>query len=325
MSVVAHALGITLIATVCFAAGPAAAQANKYPNKPIRMIVPFAPGGGTDIVGRTIAQKMSETLGQTVVVDNRAGAGGTIGAEMAVRAVPDGYTLVMVSGSYGTNAALYNLPYDPIADIQPIAMIGESGFVLSLNPSVPAKNVSELVSLAKAKPGALNYGSTGTGGITHLATELFELVAGTRMTHIPYKGTGPAITSLLGNQIQLLFASLPAAIPHVKGNRLRGIAVSMDKRTNALPGVPTVNETVKGYEVVLWYGVWGPKGLPKDIVNVWNKGIVQALQAKELQERMAGEGIEPAGGPPEQFRAAIKRDVEKWKKVVKQAKITVQS
>jgi tripartite-type tricarboxylate transporter receptor subunit TctC len=289
------------------------------------MIVPFAPGGGTDIVGRTIAQKMSETLGQSVVVDNRAGAGGTMGAETAVRASPDGYTLIMVSGSYGANAALYKLDYDPINDIQPIAMIGESGFVVTLHPSVPAKNMSELISVAKAKPGGLNYASTGTGGITHLATELFELMAETKMTHIPFKGTGPAINALLGNEIQLLFGSLPAAIPHIKGNRLRGIAVTMDKRTNALPGVPTVGETVKGYEVVIWYGVWGPKGLPKDIVDIWNKGIAQALQAKELQERMAGEGLEPAGGTPERFRAVMKRDIEKWKKVVKQAKITVQS
>jgi tripartite-type tricarboxylate transporter receptor subunit TctC len=244
---------------------------------------------------------------------------------MAVRASPDGYTLIMVSASYGTNAALYKLDYDPINDIQPIAMIGESGFVVTLHPSVPAKNVSELISLAKAKPGGLNFASTGTGGITHLATELFELMAATKMTHIPFKGTGPAINALLGNEIQLLFGALPAAIPHIKSNRLRGIAVTMDKRTHALPGVPTVGETVKGYEVVIWYGVWGPKGLPKDIVDVWNKGIAQALQAKELQERMAGEGLEPAGGTPEQFRAVMKRDIEKWKKVVKQAKITVQS
>jgi tripartite-type tricarboxylate transporter receptor subunit TctC len=317
-------LSMALAAALGLAAGGVCAQ-QKYPTKPIRMIVPFAPGGGTDIVGRTIAQKMSEALGQTVVVDNRGGAGGTIGAEMAVRAVPDGYTVIMVSGSYGTNAALYNLAYDPVNDIQTIAMIGDSGFVLALHPGVPVKNVAELISLAKSKPGALNYGSTGTGGITHLATELFELLAGTKMTHVPYKGTGPAITSLLGNQIQLMFAAMPAAIPHVKGGRLRGLAVSTEKPVSALPGVPAVGDTVKGYDVVLWYGVWGPKGLPKDIVALWNKGIAQALQSKELQERMAGEGLEPGGGSPEQFRAVIRRDVEKWKKVVKQAKITVQS
>jgi tripartite-type tricarboxylate transporter receptor subunit TctC len=322
-----YALRILSMALVALGlpAGGVFAQGPKYPVKPIRMIVPFAPGGGTDIVGRTIAQKMSEALGQSVVVDNRGGAGGTIGAEMAVRAAPDGYTVIMVSGSYGTNAALYNLAYDPVNDIQTISMIGESGFVLALHPGVAVKNVAELITLAKSKPGALNYGSTGTGGLTHLATELFELLAGTKMTHVPYKGTGPAITSLLGSQIQLMFAAMPAAIPHVKAGRLRGLAVSTEKPVNALPGVPAVGETVKGYDVVLWYGVWGPKGLPKDIVALWNKGIAQALQSKELQERMAGEGLEPGGGSPEQFRAVIRRDVEKWKKVVKQAKITVQS
>ena len=319
-----HVLHV-LCSVLVLVAVAAPAHAQKYPTRPIRLIVPFAPGGGTDIVGRAIAQKMSETLAQSVVVDNRPGAGGTIGAEMAVRATPDGYTLIMVSGSYGTNAALYNLAYDPINDIQPIAMIGESAFVIVVHPTVAAKNIAELIALAKAKPGALNYASTGTGGITHLATELFELMAGIRMTHVPFKGTGPALTALLGNQLQVMFAAVPAAAPHVKANRLRGLAVSTEKPSGPLPGVPTVGETVKGYDVVLWYGVFGPKGLPRDVVSVWNKGIAQALQGKEMQDRMASEGLEPAGGTPEQFRAVIKRDVEKWKRVVKQAKITVQS
>jgi len=301
-----------------------AAQPGKYPTKPIRMIVPFAPGGGTDIVARVIAQKMTETLAQTVIVDNRPGAGGTVGAELGVRASPDGYTLAMVSGSYATNAAVYKLAYDPINDIQPISIIGESGFVLSVHPSVSAKSVAELVALAKAKPGALNYGSTGTGGITHLASELFDLLAGTHMTHVPFKGTGPALNALLGNQIQLMFAALPAAIPHVKQNRLRGLGVSSAKPVAALPGVPTIAETVKGYEVVLWWGVYGPKGLPQDIVKIWNSGIEQSLKTKELQDRMNAEAIDPLGGPPERFRSAIKRDIDKWRKVVAQAKINIQ-
>lgn len=301
-----------------------AAETGKYPTKPIRMLVPFAPGGGTDIVARVIAQKMSEMLNQSVIVDNRPGAGGTVGAETAVRASPDGYTLIMVSGSYATNAAVYKLAYDPINDIQPISVIGESAFVLSLHPSVPAKSVGELVSLAKSKAGQLNYGSTGTGGITHLASELFDLLAGIHMTHVPFKGTGPSLNALLGNQIQLMFAAMPAAIPHVKANRLRGLGVSSEKPANALPGVPPIGETVKGYEVVLWWGVFGPKGLPKDIVNVWNGGIEQILKTKEMQDRMANEGIDPLGGPPERFRAAIRRDVEKWRKVVAQAKINIQ-
>jgi tripartite-type tricarboxylate transporter receptor subunit TctC len=320
-----RAFGVTVLSFLALVTIDAAAQPAKYPNKPIRLIVPFAPGGGTDIVGRTIAQKMSESLGQSVIVDNRPGAGGTLGAETAVRASPDGYTLIMVSGSYATNAAVYKLAYDPINDIQPIVIIGESAFVVALHPSVPVKSIGDLVSFAKAKPGALNYGSTGTGGITHLGTAFFELLAGTRMTHVPYKGTGPALNALLGNEIQLIFGALPATIPHVRANRLRGIGVTGEKSVAALPGVPPVGETVKGYEVVIWWGVFGPKGLPRDIVTIWNQGVREVLQNRDMQERMANEGIEPLGGPPEQFRNAIKRDVEKWKRVVKQAKITVQS
>jgi tripartite-type tricarboxylate transporter receptor subunit TctC len=324
MTRVAIAVAAGVLAVFAAHAAHAAEQTGKYPTRPIRMIVPFAPGGGTDIVARVIAQKMTETLGQSVVVDNRPGAGGTIGAETAVRASADGYTLAMVSGSYATNAAVYKLAYDPVNDVQAISIIGESGFVLSLNPAVPAKSVGDLIALAKSKPGALNYGSTGTGGITHLSSELFDLLAGTRMTHIPFKGTGPSLNALLGSQIQLMFAALPAAIPHVKANRLRGLAVSNDKPVPALPGMPPIGETVKGYEVVLWWGVFGPKGLPKDIVNVWNSGIEQSLRTKEMQDRMASEGIDPLGGPPERFRSAIRRDVEKWRKVVAQAKITIQ-
>ena len=320
----AAAFTSVLAALAAFACAANAAETGKYPTKPIRMIVPFAPGGGTDIVARVIAQRMTETLAQTVIVDNRPGAGGTVGAELAVRANPDGYTLAMVSGSYATNAAVYKLAYDPINDVQPISIIGESGFVLSVHPSVSAKSVGDLIALAKAKPRALNYGSTGTGGITHLASELFDLLAGTQMTHVPFKGTGPALTALLSNEIQLMFAALPAAIPHVKQNRLRGLGVSSEKPVAALPGVPPIAQTVKGYEVVLWWGVYGPKGLPKEIVNVWNNGIEQSLKTKELQDRMASEAIDPVGGPPDRFRAAIRRDIEKWRKVVAQAKINIQ-
>jgi tripartite-type tricarboxylate transporter receptor subunit TctC len=314
--------GITLLAVGAIAAAPAAGQ-GKYPVKPIRMIVPFAPGGGTDIIARVIAQKMSESLGQSVIVDNRPGAGGTVGAEMAVRASPDGYTLAMVSGSYATNAAVYKLPYDPINDMQPISVIGESAFVVVLHPSVAAKSVPDLIALAKAKPGALNYGSTGTGGITHLGTEYFQMLAGTKITHVPYKGTGPSLAALLGNQIQLMFGAMPAAMPHVKANRLRGIGVTSAKPAAALPGIPAVGETLKGYEVVLWWGVLAPKGLQKNIVGVWNQGIEQVLKTKDMQDKMANEGIDPLGGPPERFREAIRRDVGKWKKVVASAKIIV--
>lgn len=316
------ALAVAVSCAVPFAV---AAQVDKYPNKSIRMLVPFAPGGGTDITARLIAQNMAAVFGQQVIVDNRAGGGGTIGTETAVRAAPDGYTVIMVSGSYGTNAALYNLPYDPVKDIQPLVMIGESGFALALHPSVPAKTVPELIAHAKANPGKLNYASTGTGGITHLATELFDLMAGTKMTHIPYKGTGPALSDIIGGQVQVLFGSFPATIPHVKGGKLRGVGVTTAKRAPALPDVPAIGETVKDYEAVLWYGLWGPKGLPKPIVTRWNSEVARILQTPEMQKRLAGDGVEPAGGPPEQFLKAIARDVEKWKKVVKAANIKVTS
>lgn len=316
-----------VLAAAAACASPALtyAQADKYPTRPIRMLVPFAPGGGTDITARLIAANATSAFGQQVIVDNRAGGGGTIGAETAVRAAPDGYTVIMVSGSYGTNAALYPLPYDPVKDIQSIVMIGDTGFVLSLHPSVPAKTVPELIAYAKANPNKLNFASTGTGGITHLATELFNLLADTRMTHIPYKGTGPAIADLLGGQVQLIFGAMPASIPQVKAGKLRGIGVTTAKRTPALPDVPAIGEFVKDYEAALWYGMWGPKGLPKTVVTRWNQEVARALQTEEMKKRLAADGVEPAGGPPEQFLNAIARDVEKWKKVVKAANIKVTS
>ena len=318
-------LAVLAATAACALPAAANAQADKYPTRPIRMLVPFAPGGGTDITARLIAANATAAFGQQVIVDNRAGGGGTIGAETAVRAAPDGYTVIMVSGSYGTNAALYNLPYDPVKDIQAIAMIGDTGFVLSLHPSVPAKTVPELIAYAKANPNKLNFASTGTGGITHLATELFNLLAATKMTHIPYKGTGPAIADLLGGQVQLIFGAMPATIPQVKAGKLRGIGVTTAKRTPALPDAPAIGEFVKDYEVALWYGMWGPKGLPKPVVTRWNQEVARALQTDEMKKRLAADGVEPAGGPPEQFLNAITRDVEKWKKVVKAANIKVSS
>ncbi|HSQ04153.1 MAG TPA: tripartite tricarboxylate transporter substrate binding protein [Burkholderiales bacterium] len=289
------------------------------------MIVPFAPGGGTDIVARVMAQKLSEAFKENVIVDNRAGGGGTIGAEMAVRATPDGYTVIIMSGSYTTNAAIYKLPYDPVNDITPMGLIGDTGFFLALHPSVPIKSVRELVAFAKAKPGALNYGSSGTGGIAHLCGELFDLLAGTKMTHVAYKGTGPALNDLLGGHIQLIFGSAPSTIPLVQTNRLRAIAVTTTKRSVALPDLPTIAEAgVPGYEVVLWYGVLGPKGLPKNIVARWNTEIRKATKLPDMKERLASEGFEISDSPPEVFQAVLKRDVEKWKKVVREAKVKVE-
>jgi tripartite-type tricarboxylate transporter receptor subunit TctC len=319
---------VTAVAAALLVAGLAcsSAQAQKdYPTKPIRLIVPFAPGGGTDIVARLLSQKLTEAFTQTVIVDNRAGGGGTIGAETAVRATPDGYTVIIMSGSYATNAAMNKLPYDPVNDILPMGLIGDTAFIIALHPGVPIKSVAELIAYAKAKPGALNYGSSGTGGIAHLSGELFDLLAATKMTHVAYKGTGPALNDLLGGHIQLIFGSAPSTIPLVYGNRLRAIAVTTTKRSAALPDLPTVAEAgVPGYEVVLWYGVLGPKGLPKNIVARWNTEIRKATKLPDMKERLASEGFDIDDSPPEVFQAVLKRDVAKWAKVVKEAKVKVE-
>jgi tripartite-type tricarboxylate transporter receptor subunit TctC len=309
-----------MLALLLAAAGGVHAQ-QKYPTKPIRLVVPFAPGGGTDIMARNLAQKLSEAFGQAVVVDNRPGGGGTIGTETVVRANPDGYTMIVVSGSFAANAAVYKLPYDSVNDIAPVALVGETGNLIALPLSVPIKSIKELIAYDKANPGKLNYASTGTGGFTHLITELFNQLAGTKMTHVPYKGTGPALNDLLGAQIDVLFGSLPSTIPLMKQNRIRGIGVTTPKRVNAIPEVPAIGEVVPGYEAVLWYGVWGPKQLPKNIVALWNTEIRKALKLPDMRERLANEGLEPADSPPERFSEVVRRDVAKWIKVVKAGNI----
>lgn len=247
------------------------------------MITPFAPGGGTDILGRLIGPQVSESLGQTIVVDNRPGGGGTIGAGMVVRADPDGYTLILVSGSYGANAALHKLPYDSVSDIQPIILIGTTGLVVTLHPSVPIKSMKELIASIKANPGKYNFGSAGTGGLGHLASELFKLETKTNFTHVPYKGTGPVMTALLSGEVQSSFSSLVPSIPHVRAGRLRALGVTTPKRSRAMPDVPAIAETVPGYEVIHWYGIWGPKGLPKDIVTRWNREVARVLNGGDAE------------------------------------------
>jgi tripartite-type tricarboxylate transporter receptor subunit TctC len=299
----------------------ALAQATNYPVKPIRIIVPYAPGGGADIVARIVAQKMAETFRQSVVIDNRAGAGGAMGSEMAVRAVPDGYTLAFVSGAYTTGVALIKPPYDPVNDITPIVMAGEASSLAVVHPAVPIKNVRELVEYAKLNPGKLNYGSGGTGGFSHLITALFELMANVRMTHIPYKGTGPALTDLLGGQLQVIFGSTPSTAPHAKSGKLRAIGVTSKTRSSAMPDVPPIADTVPGYYAPLLYGMWGPRGLPKEVVTLWNTEVAKLLQTTDMKERLTSAGIDAAGGPPAEFREALKSDIERWQKVIRAAGI----
>ena len=308
-----------ILGLVLAASGGHAQQ--KYPTKPIRLIVAFPPGGGADIVARIMAQKVTESFGVPVVVDNRPGAAGMIGTETAVKANPDGYTLIVVEGGYAANAAVHKLPYDPVNDVTPISLIGETGFVVTLHPSVPIKGIKEIIAYDKANPGKLNYGTGGAGSSNHLVTEFFNQMAGTKMTHVPYKGIGLALNDLLGGQIQLIFGGFPPMIPQIKSNRLRGIAVTTAKRSNAMPHIPTVGETVPGYEAVQWFAILGPKALPKDVVTRWNNEIDRIVQLPDVKERMAGDGLEPAGGSPERFREVLKREIAKWQKVVKTAGI----
>lgn len=315
---------MTAIFASLLAAGGAHAQQN-YPTKPIRLIVPFPAGGQTDLVARILVQKLTDSFGVSVIVDNRPGGGGTIGPESAVRANPDGYTVIMVSASYSTNAALYKLPYDPVNDVVPIALIGETGFVVTVNQSNPIKSIKELIADDQANPGKLNYASGGTGSSTHFATELFNQMAGTRFTHVPYKGTGLGLTDLMGGQIQVIFGGFNQMFPHIKANRVRGIAVTTTKRENAVPDIPTVSETVPGYEAVQWFAIWGPKAFPNDLVARWNREINRVLQLSDVKARMTGDGVEPAGGPPERFRDVLQRDVAKWQKVVKNGNIKLGS
>ena len=304
------------------ASSPNAWAAQAYPSKPIRLIAPFPPGGGVDILSRIIAVPVSEALGQPIVIDNRPGAGGAIGAELTARAEPDGYTLVMVSSSYAATCAYRQPPYDPVNDIQPIILIGTTGLVLVVHPSVPAKSVKELIVYARANPGELNYASVGTGSVAHLAIELFKLETKVNLVHVPYKGGGPALTAVVTGEVQLTAISMVPTLPHVRAGRLRAIGITSPKRSSLLADVPTIGEAVPGFEVIHWYGMWGPKGLPKNIVARWNTEVAKVLLTAEIKRQSSAEGLEPGGGPPEQLMNILRPAVERWRRVVKEAKIT---
>jgi tripartite-type tricarboxylate transporter receptor subunit TctC len=291
--------------------------AQPYPIKPIRMISAFAPGGGTDILARAIATPVSESLGQTVVVDNRPGAGGTTGSELVARAAPDGYTIIIVASTYAATSAYSPPSFDPVNGIQPIILLGTTGLVMTVHPSIPAKNVKELIDHARANPGRLNYASVGTGSVPHFAQELFKLEAGINITHVPYKGAGPALIALAGAEVQVTTLSMVAVVPHIKAGRLRALAITTPARSGAMPDLPTIGETVPGFEVVHWYGIWGPKGMPKPIIARWNQEVAKVLRTDDMKTRARAEGLESTAGSPEAFGDLIRRDVEKWRRVVK--------
>lgn len=308
-----------LFAVLALTAISAASSAQGFPNKPIRLIVPFSAGGPTDVLARIVAQKLTESLGQQVVIDNHTGSGGNIGTDIVAKATPDGYTLLMAIVGHVINASLYSkLPYDPVKDFAPITLTGAATIIMVAHPSLPAKSIKELIALAKSKPGQLNLASPGSGTPHHLAAELFKTMAGIDMVHIPYKGAAPAVTDLLGGQVSVAFVSLPAALPHVKARKLTALGITSDKRSAVAPEVPTFAEAgLPGYGLENWYGALAPAGTPREIVNKLNSTIVKVLQLPDVKERLNGQGFEIRTSTPEQFAAYIKSETVKWAKIVK--------
>ena len=295
-----------------------ALAAEVYPTKPVRLIAPSSPGSGVDIVSRILAQPLGADLGQQVVVDNRAGAGGNIGADIAAKSVPNGYTIIMATPSQVINAVLYkNLSRDLLGEFVPISLATSGQFVLIVHPSVPAKSVSQFVQLAKAKPGALHYASAGNGNVTHLAGELFKSAAGVDLTHVPYKGSGPALTEVMGGQVQAMFANIIAGMPAIRSGKVHALAVTGAKRTAAAPDVPTVAESgVPGYEVTGWFGMLAPKGTPREIVTRLNAVTMKVLRLPETRERLSREGLDVVGSTPAEFAAYLQGEARKWAKAV---------
>ena len=316
--------GCALLLFALAAALPAVqAQTGKWPDKPVRVIVPFPPGGTTDIVARTFAPKLSEEYGQQFIVDNRGGAGGAIGAEIAARANADGYTIIVVTSSYAANAVLYKLPYDPVKGIAPVSMISILPFILAVHPSVKAGNLKEFIELLRAQPGVLNFGSPGTGSTPHLAGELFQQMSKTKLVHVAYKGDGPALTDLLGGQIQTILATELVMGAQIKAGKVRALGITTAKRTPAMPDLPAIGEQVPGYAVDGWAGLWAPAGTPLAIVSRLNQSVARILKLPEVQERLRAGGADAAPSTPEAFARVIAQDIATWSKVVKAGNIRI--
>ena len=307
-------------------AGPVHAQQAAFPSKPIRLILPFAPGGPSDIVGRVLSQKMSEQMGQQVVTDNRAGAGGNLGLELAAKAPPDGHTLVVASPTVAISPSLYKkLNYDPQKDFAPISTVANIPNVMIVHNSVPAKTVKEFVELARRSPGKLNYGSSGAGSTTHLSSEILSTMAKLKMVHVPYKGQGLALSGLLSGQVDMMIMSVPSAQGMVQANKVRPLAVLAENRVPALANVPTMAEAgIRDFVVTVWFGVLAPAATPRDVVNRLNSELVKTVASPDVRERFNGAGIEPASSTPEQFAAYIRSETARYAKVIKDAGITVE-
>ncbi len=296
-------------------------MAQNYPIRPITLVVPYAAGGGNDVMARIVAEKMSKTLGQNIVIENRAGAGGSVATRQVARAAPDGYTLVLGgTGSLAVNPTLYNnVGYDPRKDFAPVGLIGTGQLIVLVNPAVAARTIPELIALAKKDPGKLSYASAGVGSGIHLGAVLFELMADIKLTHVPYRGTAPALTDLIGGHVHIYFSSIPSAIGIAKEGKVRALAVTGPKRSPVFPDLPTVAETLPGFEAVLHYGIVAPAGTPKPIVDKLNAALREALAAPDTKERMAADGTEPLASTPDEYAADIDKEETKWSAIVKKS------
>ncbi len=306
--------------------GAASVYAQSYPTRPMRVIVPYAPGGSTDVVMRIIAPRMSEILGQQVIVENRPGGSSTIGLDIAAKSPPDGYTMGVSNLTFGANPSLFKkMPFDSEKDLAPVSLVSIVTLVLTVHPSVPARTVKELIALAQSKPGSLNYGSAGNVSANHLATERFNYMTGTKMVHIPYKGGGPAVISIVSGETAILMATIPSSIQHFQSGRLRPLGVTTLKRNAALPDIPSINEAgVPGYESIEWNGVMVPTGTPPAIIARLHQAIVKSLAIPEVKERILGLGADPVGSTPEEFAAFIRKEIATWSKVIKEVGITIE-
>lgn len=310
---------------LCVAAAllPSLAIAQNYPLRPVRTIVPFAPGGGADIVARGILPRLGESMGQQFVIDNRPGGGTLIGAELAARSAPDGYTLFIgITGTMAINPSIYRkLPYDPVRDFAPITMMANGPNVLVVHPSLPARSVKELIALARSRPGQMSYGSSGIGGAPHLAGELFKSMARVDMIHVPYKGAAPATTDLLAGHIQIMFAGMGAALPYIQAGKLRALAVAGEARSPALPDAPTIGEFLKGFAAATWFGLFAPAGTPKEVITLLHREIGRATAREDVRKQLLSLGYEPATSTPDQLGQYVKDEIAKWAGVIKAAGI----
>ncbi|OGA48601.1 MAG: hypothetical protein A3F74_22810 [Betaproteobacteria bacterium RIFCSPLOWO2_12_FULL_62_58] len=315
-----------VVAAIIFPGWHAPVSAQAYPSKPVRIISPFAPGGGNDTICRIIAPRLGENLKQQVIIDSRPGANGIVGTEVAARSAPDGYTIILIPSGHAVNVSLYKkLPYDSITDFTPITLVATSPLILVMHPTVPVKNVKELIAFAKARPGQLTYSSAGVGASAHLAGALFETMTGTKMVHVPYKGSALALTDLIGGQVSLSFSTSASAMPHVRSGRLRALAGTGAARSPALPDLPTVAESgAPGYEASLWYGFVGPARMPAEIVQRLNSEIVAVLKLPEVRDRLANEGVEARSTTPEEFAKLLMSDLKRWANVIARAGVRVE-